>query len=495
MTKTFEPESADDSGQEGQPAPSEDPGKRLRRLTGKDAEEPVEPERLSPNRHPTGTPELTGGWYADYLSGLESPPPETDPPVSQAAPPDESQDAALSQTSSRSKPPSGSHHGRRRTPPPPGSGDTALPERVPERDTGATRVTPAAYHMPPPPPAGRPPGRLSGLSGCGGLFVRMAVLGLFVLVALVIGAASFGVYEYYAVASTLPSVDDLQSRAAQFETTRILDRNGDLLYEILDPNAGRRTYVKLDHISPYMVAATIATEDSQFYSHPGFDPWAILRAIYQNLVQGSQVSGASTITQQIARGLLFTPEEASQRTALRKIREILLAAEITRRYSKDEILELYLNQVYYGNLAYGVEAAAETYFNITADKLTLAQSSFLAGLVQAPSVYDVFTNREVTLNRQRQVLSLMLAASQEQGCIFVSNSPQPICVSPEEAGAAAAELNNYTFAQPYVQIRYPHWVNYIRGQLESLYDPQTIYPGSRSTPRWILNSRTPPSRS
>ncbi len=465
MTENFEPESTDDSGLEGQPPPSEAPGQRLRRLTNADSGEPVEPDRLSPFRHPTGTPELTGGWYAEYLSGLETPPPE---------PAAEPQAEPRVQHAIQDRTPTGPHKVRRRTPPPPGVGDTALPERVLERDPGATRVTPAAFQMPPP-SQGRPPGRLSRLSGCGGFVVRMAILGLFVLAALVIGAASFGVYEYYAVASTLPSVDDLQSRAAQFETTRILDRNGDLLYEILDPNAGRRTYVNLDHISPYLLAATIATEDSQFYSHPGFDPWAILRAIYQNLAEGSQVSGASTITQQIARGLLFTAEERSQRTALRKIREILLAAEITRRYTKDEILELYLNQVYYGNLAYGVEAAAETYFDTTADKLTLSQASFLAGLVQAPSVYDVFTNRDVTLNRQRQVLSLMLSASQEQGCIFVSNSPQPVCVTPEEAGAAAAELNDYAFAQPYVQIRYPHWVNYIRTQLEALYDPQTIY--------------------
>ena len=132
------------------------------------------------------------------------------------------------------------------------------------------------------------------------------------------------------------------------------------------------------------------------------------------LPAGDTVSGASTITQQLARSLLFTPEERTQRTALRKIRETMLAAEITRRYTKDEILELYLNEIYYGNLAYGVEAAAQTYFNTTADKLTLAQASFLAGLPQAPSVYDVYANREATLKRQRQVLGLMVQASRSK---------------------------------------------------------------------------------
>jgi penicillin-binding protein 1C len=303
----------------------------------------------------------------------------------------------------------------------------------------------------------------------------MAILGLFMLVALVIAVVSWGLYQYYTLAAGLPSVDDLRSHAAQFETTRILDRQGNLLYEILDPNAGRRTYVPLDKISPYMVAATVATEDHLYYSHPGYDPTAIVRAIWQNFEQGDTISGASTITQQVTRNLLLSPEERGQRTAVRKIREILLAAEITRRYTKDEILELYLNQSFYGNLAYGVEAAAETYFNTTADKLTLSQASFLAGLVQAPSVYDVFTNRDATLNRQRQVLTLIVTDSQEAGCIYVSNAPEPVCVSPEDAGAAAAEMTNYQFHSPGVNIRFPHWVTYVRSLLEQMYDPQTIY--------------------
>jgi membrane peptidoglycan carboxypeptidase len=160
---------------------------------------------------------------------------------------------------------------------------------------------------------------------------------------------------------------------------------------------------------------------------------------------------------------------------MRKVREAILAAEITRRYTKDEILELYINDVYFGNLAYGVEAAAQTYFGTSADKLTLAQAAFLGGLIQAPSVYDVYTNREVTLNRLEQVLFLMYEASQEQGCIFVSNSPQKICVDALIVADATNEMAEYEFNSPDIEIRYPHWVTYIRSLLETQFDAQTIY--------------------
>ncbi len=134
-----------------------------------------------------------------------------------------------------------------------------------------------------------------------------------------------------------------------------------------------------------------------------------------------------------------------------------------------------LNESYYGNLSYGVEAAAETYFGTTANKLTLAQAAFIAGLPQAPSVYDVYTNRDQTLNRQEDVLVLMYEASQEEGCIYVSNNPQRICLDPVAITNAANELKNYEFHSPNVQIRYPHWVNYIRSLLENQFDAQTIY--------------------
>lgn len=364
-----------------------------------------------------------------------------------------------------------------------------LPRRVTETDPEATQVTGAAYATTGrgrrPKPTGPQKTKDGGFRdrfnmihqriASMGCLPRLLIYGGFALVLVVVLGFAFVLYEYAAIASTLPSVDDLRDRASQFETTRILDAKGDLLYEILDPNAGRRTYTRLQDISPYMLAATLATEDKDFYTHPGFNINAIFRAFTQNYASGEVVSGASTITQQLARALLFTPEEASEQSYLRKVREAILASEITRRYTKDEILELYLNEIYYGNLAYGVEAAAETYFGTTASQLTLAQASFLAGLPQAPSVYDVYTNRDVTLGRQQNVLNLMVKLSAEDGCIYVSNNIQRVCVSLEEAAAAGLETLDHSFSSPDVQIRYPHWVQYVRSLLEEQFDAQTIY--------------------
>ncbi|MDP2964981.1 MAG: transglycosylase domain-containing protein [Pelolinea sp.] len=327
-----------------------------------------------------------------------------------------------------------------------------------------------------PPGNGKKPGLFSRFGKSPKSCILYGLLGLTIAV-IVIGilTASFLIFQYFRIAAGLPSVDDLQQYASQFETTRIYDRNGNLIYEILDPNAGRRTYTSLENISPYVIAATIATEDKDFYTNPGFDPWGILRALWQNYTTGRVVSGASTITQQLARSLLLSPEERSQVTTQRKAREIVLAAEITRKYSKDEILELYLNEIYYGNIAYGIEAASETYFNTNADQLNLAQASFLAGLPQAPAVYDVFTNREGALLRHQDVLNLMYQLSSDRNCIRVNQWEVPVCVRLDEAVAAVQEIENYPFAQRPVNMPFPHWVNYIRMQLESQFDPQTIY--------------------
>src|SRR5215208_4970691 len=384
-----------------------------------------------------------------------------------------------------------------RTPTPPrkiplDENNMPLPRRVDELDMEGTRVSPVAYESPSRPrnastrlsPTSRPPlppqatGKTTTFdwrSGWGGCLIRGFLVALFgIVVALIIGGSGL-LYSYYSIARTLPSVEDLQNRASQFETTRILDRNGNPLYEILDPSAGRRTYVTLDKIAPVLVAATIATEDQGFYEHPGFDVTAIVRALWDNYRTNGQGGGASTITQQLARALLLSPEERAQRTYSRKAREIILAAEITRRYSKDQILELYLNEIYYGNLAYGIEAASETYFGKTANQLDLAEASFLAGLPQSPSVYDVYTNHEVTLARQQQVLVLMYGVSQVDGCITVSNSETPICVDESAAANAANDIKGRTFNPPTMNARYPHWVNFVRSELEKKYDAQTIY--------------------
>jgi penicillin-binding protein 1C len=308
-----------------------------------------------------------------------------------------------------------------------------------------------------------------------GCFIKGVVISSFLMVISGLCLVSILFYQYYRIAATLPDINDLRSRASTFETTRILDRYGNTLYEIIDPNAGRRTYVPLTRISPFLVAATVATEDKDFYRHPGVDLAAIIRAFWQNYQGGGTVSGASTITQQLARTLLFSSEERVEISYRRKIREAILATEITRRYSKDEILEIYLNENNYGNLAYGIEAAAETYFKTTADKLSFGQAAFLAGLPQAPAIYDVYTNPDLTMSRLEDVLVLMYESSQEDNCIYVSNNPDKICIDPVTVTQAVDEIKNYPFQSPDIEIRYPHWVNFVRTQLESLYDPQTIY--------------------
>ncbi len=382
-------------------------------------------------------------------------------------------------------------------PPPPGATQPILPNKANVNDTQATRVSPAAFrntqqHKPTQQPSNfetappipikskktktpKPPKTSNGsnFQQAWGCFIRMVLIGLFIIVFIVIAAGSFGVYQYYKIAQALPPVEELREKAAKFETTRILDRDGNTIYEIIDPNAGRRTYVPLEKISPYLIAATIATEDKEYYNHPGFDPVAVARAFWQNYTAGDIVSGASTITQQLARMLLLDDSERYTRTYERKSREIVLAAEITRKYSKEEILEIFLNENNYGNLAYGVQAAAETYFNTSAAKLTLSQATFLAGLPQAPAVYDIFTNREATLTRQKQVLILMYELSQEKNCIYVSTNLERVCIN--EIASAAQEIELYEFKPHDYSMIHPHWVNYIRTQLESQFDPQTIY--------------------
>ena len=415
-------------------------------------------------------------------------------------------------------------------PPHPVNHASPPPQRVDQVDMNATRVTPAAYqgrgeapptnyprsqdHRPttPPPqrpnyPQSQPPSRpvyaqprpqqrftspppqpprmaqsnipsrpRNGRSGWG-CFVRMLIIFIFVATVVVVLGSAFAIYQYFSIASSLPSVDDLRTRASQFETTRILDRNGNVLYEIIDPSAGRRTHVSLDQISPYLIAATLATEDKDFYSHPGFDVLALIRSLWQNYTIGEIYTGpgASTITQQLARMLLLSPTERNQRTVQRKAREIVLAAEITRRYTKEEILEIYLNEIFYGNMSYGIEAAAETYFSTTAGKLTFGQSAFLVGLPQAPSVYDIYTNRDQTLDRFSTVVQLTYTLSQERNCIFVSTTVQPVCIDAVAASRALDEIENYNFVQATSAFQSPHWVTYIRSLLEAQYDPQTIY--------------------
>ncbi len=380
--------------------------------------------------------------------------------------------------------------------PPPAS---ALPQVVSQLDPYATRLSPTAFQrdleaasvstQPVPvqihqtqPIAAVPPARNvpSAPSGAGKKPKKKGRAGRVILILIILfllamfAVAAFAFYKYTQIAKTLPDVNDLQYRASQFETTRILDRKGNVLYEIIDPSAGKRTWVPLDQISPNLIAATIATEDKEFYNHPGFDLVALGRALWTNYRSKEVVSGASTITQQLARLLLLTDERYEQ-TYERKAREIILAAEITRRYSKEQVLEMYLNEIYYGNMSYGVQAASETYFNTNASDLSLWQAAFLAGLPQSPAVYDVYNNREATLTRSDSVFRLMFEASTEKGCIKVDEIRPPVCVDAMQVLTESEVLKAYTFKQNLLTMQFPHWVVYIQSLLEAQFDAQMIY--------------------
>lgn len=191
-----------------------------------------------------------------------------------------------------------------------------------------------------------------------------------------------------------------------FQTTRIVDRNGVLLAELAEH--GYRTWVELDRIPELLQQAVVATEDRTFYANPGVDTGRVARAAVQNALAGDTVSGASTITMQLVRIVAFDPEERFGQTLERKVREAHLAAEIDEEYTKDDILEAYLNVAFFGSRAYGVEAAAETYFDRPVEDLTPSQSTLLAGLLQAPAALDPRSNLAGARDRQLVVLESLV---------------------------------------------------------------------------------------
>jgi len=191
-----------------------------------------------------------------------------------------------------------------------------------------------------------------------------------------------------------------------FQHSTLYDRNGVKLIDLFDE--GRRKWVSIDKISPYLRDAIVATEDASFYENTGVDIRRLVGAAIQNAEQGSIVSGASTITMQLARQLFYEPEARFEQTIERKVNELFLAQELTELYTKDEILEMYLNLIYFGHLTYGPEAAAQVYFNKSAADLTLSEATLLAGIPQMPGEYDLFTNFSSVKARQRVVLNLMV---------------------------------------------------------------------------------------
>ena len=244
--------------------------------------------------------------------------------------------------------------------------------------------------------------------------MRFSLVALIVIsaTALVGTGATIGVVDYFA--GDLPSIDAIQT-ANLIQTTRILDRNGKLIEALYHEN---RTVVPLSKISVKLQRATIDTEDRTFYANSGVDYRRLLIAIVYDLTHRTGTLGGSTITEQVVKNDVLDTTEAQSRTISRKFRELLLAEEMERRYTKQQILELYLNSINYGNGAYGAEAAAETYFHVHASELSWAQASFLAGLPQAPSDYDPFgtpDQLDAAKVRWREVLDGMVAVGDLSG--------------------------------------------------------------------------------
>ena len=239
---------------------------------------------------------------------------------------------------------------------------------------------------------------LPSLSGHRWLRMLLIVVGLVSLL-VVSGVAVAALWAFTILPRSLPSVTALET-FQPLQGSKIYDDNDELLTEL---HVERRIFVPLAHMPQSLRDAVIATEDRRFYRHWGIDPIGIARAVFSNYRRGRIVEGGSTITQQLTKLLFLTPDKSLER----KMKEAVLALELERRYSKDRILEMYLNQVYYGNGAYGIEAASRTYFGKSVSELAVREAALLAGLPRAPSSYSPFEHPDAAKRRREVVLRRM----------------------------------------------------------------------------------------
>jgi len=280
--------------------------------------------------------------------------------------------------------------------------------------------------------------------------VILAVLLIVLLALIVSGVGAVAAFRSSCNLDTLRPVEIGQN-------SFVFAANGSLLGSI--PAERNRTPVRLWRVSPWTRKATVAIEDHRFYSHGGVDYEGIARAAWKDISAGEVVQGGSTITQQLVRNLYISKE----RTFKRKLKEACLAIKLSRRWSKDRILSEYMNQVYYGNHAYGIEAAAQTYFSKHARNLTLDQSALLAGLPQAPSLYDPLHRPAAALARRNDVLRAMY----DYGYISAEQYRQ----------AAADPKLGLRPGKLYTRIREPYFFSYVRDQLITEYGSSTVRSG------------------
>ena len=357
---------------------------------------------------------------------------------------------------------------------------------------------------------------------------RVRLFGIVAAVALIIalvGGIIFagGAMLWYrdSVSPFMEGIAALADYAPAYQTARIFDAEGGLIAALDSPDSGARTPVQLERVSPYMIHAIVSQENERFFDDPGFDPIAIARAFLQNLRGGGIESGASTITQQIARNLVLNDRDV---TLQRKLNEIVVALEIANRYDKNFILELYLNEIFFGNRSYGVEAAANTYFGHGADRLNYAQSALLASIVPSPLRHDPISNRETAIANMRLTMGKML----DIGCLQFQHGDWlargPFCIADgaeaqldggrgvlvrrgengEIVGGASvlqiAEIETADFGIREARARHPHFVEFVRARLiaelgeAALYQRglnvhTTLHPGLQATAQRALSEQ------
>ena len=252
---------------------------------------------------------------------------------------------------------------------------------------------------------------------------------------------------------SLPNTDNLETLRL-VSATQVFDANGQLISKLFEEN---RIVVTLNSISPYVQQAIIANEDSRFYSHHGIDLIGLFRAAIVNIRQGGIVEGGSTITQQLAKNLFLTQEK----TYIRKVKEALLALIIERKFSKQEILTAYLNQIYFGEGAYGIEAASQLYFGKRAMELTLAESAVLAGLPRGPNLYSPYMDATAAMQRRSVVLSGMVKENFITEQEAVSADSEPLKLAGKKKRTVQAS----------------YFLDYVANELVSRYGANRVYKG------------------
>jgi penicillin-binding protein 1A len=277
---------------------------------------------------------------------------------------------------------------------------------------------------------------------------------LFFLLGMPLLGAALLVGAYFYVSTTLPKVETLSDYQPPLITSIFAD-DGSIIAEY---SRERRILVPYEKMPKQLVQAFVAAEDSSFFKHQGIDFISILRAALKNVKAGGIAQGGSTITQQVAKKLLLT----SERTFTRKFKEAILAWRMEKTLTKQDILYLYLNQIYLGHRAYGVEAASENYFDKNVEELTLAESAILAGLPQAPSRYSPYRNYELAMKRQKYVLGRMV----EEGFI----TPEEYSQAAQEEVAIKPRLNNLLEVTAYFNEQ-------VRRYLEERFGEELLYNG------------------